>query len=144
VTSNSKAAGRFGKQDFRYVPEKDVYICPADERLARHYTNEENGSVQAILVIHLLDRADLEALSEATASRKSLGVHVDGLPFGAPKCDGITGQSDCDVLSAPLYRLTYTSCQESGKLRGLCRRLAAQMRTEEARIRAALNQGEPP
>src|SRR5674476_11995 len=26
MTSNSKAAGRFGKQDFRYVAEADVYM----------------------------------------------------------------------------------------------------------------------
>ena len=45
MTSNSKAEGRFGKQDFRYVAEEDVYICPAGERLAYHYTNEENGLV---------------------------------------------------------------------------------------------------
>jgi hypothetical protein len=43
MTSNSKAEGHFGKQDFRYVAEEDVYICPAGERLAYHYTNEENG-----------------------------------------------------------------------------------------------------
>jgi hypothetical protein len=29
MTSNSKAAGRFGKQDFRYIPQEDVYICPS-------------------------------------------------------------------------------------------------------------------
>ena len=45
MTSNSKAEGRFGKQDFRYVAEQDVYICPAGEKLAYHYTNEENGLV---------------------------------------------------------------------------------------------------
>jgi hypothetical protein len=45
MTSNSKAEGRFGKQDFRYVAEDDVYICPAGERLTYHYTNEENGLV---------------------------------------------------------------------------------------------------
>src|SRR3979411_1562186 len=42
-TSGAKSEGRFGKQDFRYVAEEDVYICPAGERLAYHYTNEENG-----------------------------------------------------------------------------------------------------
>jgi hypothetical protein len=41
----SKAEGRFGKQDFRYVAEDDAYICPVGERLAYHYTNEENGLV---------------------------------------------------------------------------------------------------
>jgi hypothetical protein len=43
MTSNSKAEGRFGKQDFRYVAPEDVYVCPAGQRLAYHYTNEENG-----------------------------------------------------------------------------------------------------
>jgi transposase len=45
MTSNSKAEGRFGKQDFRYVAEEDVYICPAGERLAYSYTTEDKGSV---------------------------------------------------------------------------------------------------
>jgi transposase len=45
MTSGAKADGRFGKQDFRYVASEDVYICPAGERLAYHYTNEENGLV---------------------------------------------------------------------------------------------------
>ena len=45
MTSSSKAEGRFGKQDFRYVAEDDVYICPADERLAYSYTIEEKGLV---------------------------------------------------------------------------------------------------
>ena len=45
MTSNSKAQGRFGKQDFRYVAAEDVYICPAGERLAYHYTTEEKGLV---------------------------------------------------------------------------------------------------
>jgi hypothetical protein len=45
MTSNSKAEGRFGKQDFRYVAEEDAYICPAGERPTYHYTNEENGLV---------------------------------------------------------------------------------------------------
>jgi hypothetical protein len=43
MTSNAKAEGRFGKEDFRYVAAEDVYICPAGERLAYHYTTEENG-----------------------------------------------------------------------------------------------------
>src|SRR5262249_86818 len=45
MTSNSKAEGRFGKQDFRYVLDEDVYICPAGERLPYRYTNEENGLI---------------------------------------------------------------------------------------------------
>jgi hypothetical protein len=45
MTSNSKAEGRFGKQDFRYVADEDVYICPAGETLPYRYTTEENGLV---------------------------------------------------------------------------------------------------
>ena len=41
MTSNAKAEGRFGKQDFRYVAAEDVYICPAGERLA--YSLHERG-----------------------------------------------------------------------------------------------------
>ena len=44
-TSDAKPEGRFGKQDFRYVAEEDIYICPAGEKLAHHFTNEENGLV---------------------------------------------------------------------------------------------------
>ena len=45
VTSGIEAKGRFGKQDFRYVAEEDVYVCPAGEKLAYHYTNEEKGLI---------------------------------------------------------------------------------------------------
>ena len=44
-TSGSKADGRFGKQDFRYLPEEDVYLCPAGERLIWRFTSEEKGQV---------------------------------------------------------------------------------------------------
>ena len=43
MTSHSKAEGLFGKQDFRYVAEADVYICPAGERLVKKSRKEDNG-----------------------------------------------------------------------------------------------------
>jgi transposase len=43
LTSGNRLKGRFVKQDFRYVADDDVYICPAGERLIHHYTNVENG-----------------------------------------------------------------------------------------------------
>jgi transposase len=43
MTSGAKADGRFGKQDFAYLPAEDVYRCPAGEKLTYHYTNEEDG-----------------------------------------------------------------------------------------------------
>ena len=38
-TSNAKAGGRFGKQDFVYKADEDVYLCPAGQRLTYRYTN---------------------------------------------------------------------------------------------------------
>ena len=43
MTSGAKASGRFGKQDFAYLPDEDVYRCPAGEKLKYYYTNEEDG-----------------------------------------------------------------------------------------------------
>src|ERR1700719_1187874 len=43
MTSGAKSDGRFGKQDFVYLPTEDVYRCPAGEKLAYRYTNEEDG-----------------------------------------------------------------------------------------------------
>jgi transposase len=45
MTSGAKSDGRFGKQDFVYLPTEDVYRCPAGERLTYRYTNEEDGKV---------------------------------------------------------------------------------------------------
>jgi len=43
MTSGAKSEGRFGKQDFVYLPGEDAYRCPAGERLKYRYSNEENG-----------------------------------------------------------------------------------------------------
>jgi transposase len=45
MTSGAKADGRFGRQDFVYIAEEDVYRCPAGERLTYRYSNEEAGKV---------------------------------------------------------------------------------------------------
>ncbi len=43
LTSGAKAKGRFGKQDFVYIAEDDVYRCPAGARLINHFTTQERG-----------------------------------------------------------------------------------------------------
>ena len=43
MTSGIEAKGRFGKQDFVYLSDEDVYRCSAGEKLKYYYTNEENG-----------------------------------------------------------------------------------------------------
>jgi len=42
MTSGAKADGRFGKQDFVYLPAEDAYRCPAGKKLTYRYTNEED------------------------------------------------------------------------------------------------------
>jgi transposase len=43
MTSGAKSDGRFGKQDFVYLPTEDVYRCPTGKKLTYRYTNEESG-----------------------------------------------------------------------------------------------------
>ena len=43
ITSRGRKAGRFTKQDFRYLPDSDEFLCPSGERLQRHFTSNENG-----------------------------------------------------------------------------------------------------
>lgn len=38
LTSNAKAVGRFGKDDFIYLAEQNAYRCPAGETLSYRYT----------------------------------------------------------------------------------------------------------
>ena len=44
-TSGSKAAGRYGKQDFIYRSKTDTYRCPAGEELKYKCDSKENGLV---------------------------------------------------------------------------------------------------
>jgi hypothetical protein len=43
MTSGAKSEGRFGKQDFVYLPAEDAYRCPAGEKLTYRFTAEEHG-----------------------------------------------------------------------------------------------------
>ena len=43
LTSGAKADGRFGKQDFTYLPDQDVYRCPAGQHLPYHMTTVQAG-----------------------------------------------------------------------------------------------------
>ena len=50
MTSGAKSEGRFGKQDFVYQADEDVYRCPAGENLTYCYTTEEDGQKHAALL----------------------------------------------------------------------------------------------
>jgi transposase len=43
LTSGAKADGRFGKQDFVYLPDENAYRCPAGQKLVWHMTTVEDG-----------------------------------------------------------------------------------------------------
>lgn len=43
LTSGAKSDGRFGKQDFVYLPEQDAYRCPAGETLKWWFNSDEGG-----------------------------------------------------------------------------------------------------
>ena len=49
MTSGAKSEGRFGKQDFVYLPDEDVYRCLAGGRLTYRYSNEEDGKEATLL-----------------------------------------------------------------------------------------------
>ncbi|MGY4358504.1 hypothetical protein ACVWZR_007629 [Bradyrhizobium sp. i1.3.1] len=51
MTSGAKAEGRFGKQDFAYLPDEDVYRCPSVQLLPYHYTNVEQWDDAAPLLV---------------------------------------------------------------------------------------------
>jgi transposase len=57
LTSGAKADGRFGKQDFVYLPDQNAYRCPAGQVLPHHMTTVERG-----LTLHRYwDRASCSA-----------------------------------------------------------------------------------
>jgi transposase len=45
MTSGAKSDGRFGKQDFAYLADEDVYRCPAGEKLTYRMTTEQDGKM---------------------------------------------------------------------------------------------------
>jgi transposase len=70
MTSRAKAQGRFGKQDFRYVAEEDVYVCPADQRLTYRYTNEENGLARRHYWINVCQNCRIKELCTTGKERR--------------------------------------------------------------------------
>lgn len=43
LTSGSRAAGRYGKDEFVYIPAENTYQCPAGEKLTYRFENVEQG-----------------------------------------------------------------------------------------------------
>jgi alkylation response protein AidB-like acyl-CoA dehydrogenase len=51
MTSGAKSEGRFGKQDFVYLANENVYRCPTGEKLKYRFTAEEHGSLVDVAII---------------------------------------------------------------------------------------------
>jgi hypothetical protein len=49
MTSWAKAEGRFGKEDFVYLAEADVYRCPAGEKLTYRYERRTRAEAAPLL-----------------------------------------------------------------------------------------------
>lgn len=109
-TSNARAAGRFDKEDFEYLPEQDAYKCPAGKNLDFRFVSVHDGLNVRIYFTnecgacrlksrcttgkerrvrrweneHVVDatRDRLDALPEAMTIRRRTVEH----PFGTLKC----------------------------------------------------------
>ena len=69
-TSGSKAAGRFGKQDFVYVAADDVYRCPAGEQLTYRYSHVEDGKTQRRYMTNACADCALKSLCTTAKERR--------------------------------------------------------------------------
>jgi hypothetical protein len=70
LTSNSKARGRFGKDDFVYVAERDEYRCPAGERLHHCFDVNEHGLTIGIYAKYACGACPLRTQCTTGNSRK--------------------------------------------------------------------------
>ena len=70
ITSNSRAEGRFEKQDFIYVAADDEYRCPAGERAIRRFTTVEAGLTLSIYLSSACPRCALRAQCTTTDYRR--------------------------------------------------------------------------
>jgi Transposase DDE domain len=95
-----KSDGRFGKQDFVYLPEEDAYRCPAGEQLPYRFTSEQDP--QPVKIVRLnrsapgperrIPRWEHEHLLEAVQRRLDANPHAMRVrretvehPFGTMK-----------------------------------------------------------
>ena len=87
-TSGSKANGRFGKQDFVYLPEKDAYRCPAGETLIWHCYAMEGSKKKSIYWTMACETCHLkEQCTTGKMRRIKRWVHEDVLEAAQRRLD---------------------------------------------------------
>jgi hypothetical protein len=97
LTSGAKSEGRFGKQDFAYLPEEDAYRCPAGERLPYRYTNEEDGK----MLRHYWTIACSTAFSNRNARQGQSGeLHAGSMSIFSKLCSSGRTQTHKPCASA--------------------------------------------
>jgi hypothetical protein len=77
MTSGAKASGRFGKQDFAYLPDEDVYRCPAGEKLKYYllYQRGRRPEAAQLLDERLQDLStQIEVHAEPATPYQAMGV----------------------------------------------------------------------
>jgi transposase len=91
-TSNSRAQGRFDKDDFIYDPENDHYACPAGQRLMRRMTSDDKG--RAIHVYWTSVCGDCPLKSDCTTGKERRvrrWEHEDVLDRAQARLDSFPG-----------------------------------------------------
>jgi hypothetical protein len=75
-TSGAKSDGRFGKQDFVYLPEEDAYRCPAGEQLPYRFTKRGRWQADTALLDHSLSKlfAQIAVHDRARAADSTMGA----------------------------------------------------------------------
>ena len=72
LTSGAKAKGRFGKQDFVYLADEDVYRCPAGETLTAPLHLGRERHEPARLLDHQLRRLSAEDRSARSGKERRI------------------------------------------------------------------------
>jgi len=70
LTSNSKADGRFDKQDFIYIASDDEYRCPAGQRAIKRFTTVEAGMMLDVYWTSACPRCPIKARCTTSAYRR--------------------------------------------------------------------------
>jgi hypothetical protein len=129
MTSGAKADGRFGKQDFAYLPEQDAYRCPSGALLPYHYSNVERGmplrrywSTAACLACPM--KAPVHALQGAPdhplGARAHYQFSIASTPTQTPCAPGASQKETCTRPPETRFDTTKTQSGRSA-LRGVRR-----------------------
>ena len=155
MTSGAKASGRFGKQDFAYLRDEDVYRCPASEKLKYYYTNEEDGQKLRNYWTNACKTCPLKSKCTPSPQRRiKRWVYEDVLERAQARLDknrkrharmprdrraSVRHTEDAHGRDALLVRDAAESCDQDGTMRA---RLQSDTRAEHRRHETAAGGGE--